>query len=131
MSYTRDNKRYRYDFHDYLRDNGTEVRQYNSAENTTNIVYTVTGGTLYMDCATLCTQIQTTTVDLNCQLGIRDASDVIQYRIFFHRSSGEKQTVTSNATLPTLLTVPVNYDVFVDSSAADIRGYAFIHGWVI
>jgi len=126
LSYTRDNKRYRYDFHDYLRDNGTEVKEYGLANNGTTTIYTVTADTvLYID-----------SVVFECEnssggrrvVRIEEVNGAFTHYIM-RFGVLDNTTISENATYPTLYTVPAGYDINVVSPAANCQVYASIHGW--
>ena len=133
MSYTRDNKRYRYDFHDYLRDNGTEVTVSQQTAAATDIVHTVTAGkTLYLDSWTMSIKCSSgATGGQVGLLGVRDALDAFQFFLDRFESATIDINVANSGCFPTLLTITAGWDIYTYSSNANVEVYGFIHGWEI
>ena len=112
-----------------LRVRGTRVNEDNTAANGTSIVYTVSSGTLfYLQAATFHVR-QGSNVTNWCDMHVRDASDVLQYRIFRHYTSGWKGDWCNSVCFPNFSVLPANYEICVYSADGNIRVWGYVQGY--
>lgn len=107
--------------------NGEQIAKHHVAVNTTAIIHTVTSGkTFYLSSASY--MIYYTGAGFAI-MSVRDLSDVAVYHLGMGYKAANDPTITLPISFPQPLEIPAGYDIYLQSLAADLHVFGFIHGW--
>ena len=109
-------------------DGGTQVLKNGIAENTTDIIYTITTGkTLYLSAVTIGIRF-TAEVSGSAQLFLRDEDD-LNAVIIFNLTRGANNGFCCGQSFFPPAEIPALWDICIYSNPAGIHAYGFIHGY--
>jgi len=111
-------------------DGGTQVLKYNTAENATTIIHTVTAGkTLYLSATTIGMRFLAE-VSGPFELYLRDENDLNAVIIFTSSRVTNDGFCCGQSFCPPV-EVPALWDICIYASGAGLRAYGFIHGYEV
>ena len=109
-------------------DGGTQVVESGTAQNETVVIHTVdTDKTLYLSVAGLCAS-NTSEAAGTTHLFVTDGDDTEMYALSYARMPANWCFSDQRCFSPPL-EIPTGWKIKVDSSAVDVLGYGFIHGY--
>jgi len=109
-------------------DDGVQVGKNTVADNSTDIVHTVTAGKTFYCSSIICGVRNTSGAENYFTIHVRNTGDVTVYAVFYGGCADDVGFL-SPATFNPPLEKPAGYDICVHSPAAFLKVSCFVHGY--
>lgn len=111
-------------------DGGTQVTEEGYAVNQVTLIHTVTATkTLYLSYASMGISNESAVIEV-CSLQITDGADNVKYHLFWSGCGNKAGIIVAGSFMPPI-EIPAGYKIKLNSTAADLKSNAFIHGYEI